>query len=233
MKKNVLVICMFLLFLIAASASADTINFDLTVGNSSVPPFLSSFPPPYATVTVNRTSSTTAAITFTGLTGTNPSPPPTTVDYLLGGNSAVNLNVNATTFTVGSIGSTNLSGFTPGPFTVGNPPGTQNVSDFGLFNMTMDDFDGNTHSVLTISFTLTDTSGTWASASDVLIDNNKGFLAAAHIFVSTGDASDDNLTTGFAGNGTPGTPVPEPATMFLLGSGLIGLAGLARRKLKK
>ncbi|MDQ7838533.1 MAG: PEP-CTERM sorting domain-containing protein [Thermodesulfobacteriota bacterium] len=40
----------------------------------------------------------------------------------------------------------------------------------------------------------------------------------------------DNLVADLSGGGPP--PIPEPATIFLLGSGLFGLAGL-RRKFKK
>ena len=55
---------LFLLALGVPSASADTLDYTLTVGNSAISSF-----GPYGTVDVNRTSNTTATITFTALTG--------------------------------------------------------------------------------------------------------------------------------------------------------------------
>jgi hypothetical protein len=158
---------------------------------------------PFAQVDVSLTSSTTATITFTSLTaGGN--------IYLFGGD-AVGVNVNATSWTLGTINGANAgTGFSPGPFSDG---GSGTMDGFGGFNQHISSFDGFTHSSDTISFMLTDTSGVWASASSVLVANEDGNLAAAHIFETSFPANQANgaINTGFAsGVGV----VPEPTTMI-------------------
>jgi len=211
-KWAVVIACAGFMAFTVQPAKADSITFDLTTGNSAI----SGYPGPYASVLVNRTSTTTATITFTSLTNSGNI-------YLLGGVGSVAVNVNATSFTLGPITGSNAgTGFTPGPYSDG---GSGNEDGFGSFNQTINSFDGYTHSSDSISFSLTDTSGTWASAMAVLLANSGGSLAAAHIFVTADPANGSNgaLATGFAANGT----VPDSGTtVALLGFALVGIGSL-------
>jgi hypothetical protein len=182
--------------LAASQAKADITGFDIGEGNTAI----SGFPGPYAHVQVNLTDSTHATITFTSLSAAGNI-------YLMGDGGTVAVNVNASSWTIGSFSASNAgTGFTPGPLSDG---GSGNQDGFGSFNQTVNSFDGFTHSSDSISFILTDTGGTWASAANVLTPNANGSEAATHIFVTSSPANAANgaLATGFAA-------VPEPSTLI-------------------
>jgi hypothetical protein len=154
----------------------------------------------------------------------------------MGDGGTVGVNVNATAWTLGTITGSNAgTGFTAGgPFSDG---GAGNEDGFGSFNQTINTFDGFTHSSDTISFTLTDTSGTWADAQSVLTANAGGSTVGAHIFVTSSPANGGNgaIVTGFAANGTVAVPGPIvgagiPGLIALGGTGLLGLARRRRNR---
>ncbi len=199
---------------------ANAFTSDLNQGNTAI----AGFTGPYGTVTVTLVNSTTATVTFTSLTNSGNI-------YLFGDGGSVAVNVNASTFTVSNItGSNSGTGFTPGPYTFA---GAGVEDGFGSFNLTINSFDGFTHSSDTITFTVTNTSGTWGSDSDVLIANAGGFDAAAHIFVTAfpANASNSALATGFAGEGPQPPPpgVPDGGTTVMLLGAALGALGMARR----
>jgi hypothetical protein len=201
---------------IGFSGAAQADIFTLTLGQGN--PDLAGLPAPFGSVTVDLTSSTTANVTFTSdVTAGN--------QYSFGGAQAVDLNVNGG-FTISPISLTPLfSSVTTQSAAFG---GTNNADGFGSFNLTVDLHDGFTNSATGVSFTLTDASGTWASADNVLTANTSGNEAAAHIFACAAPCTTASANvTGFA---TAAPAVPEPATWAMLIIGFAGLGFMAYRR---
>jgi hypothetical protein len=198
-------------------------TYTLSAGNSALTN--AGFTGPYGTATVTLVNSTTATVTFTAATQTIGG---TTYQYMFGDGSSVAVNVNAGSWTLGTVTGTcaGCTGITPGPYTNG---GSGTVDGFGTLNQTINSFDGFTSAATSITFTLTNTSGTWASDASVLIANAQGALVGAHIFVTLFPvvASNGAIVTGFAANG--GAQVPDGGTTVMLLGAALGALGMVRR----
>lgn len=170
---------------------------------------------------------------------------------LSGSASGLSLSGSALTAVNGLYGGGLITGndlgtvsFTTGAFLTGNIHDGGTLASGGTFSIVGNGVNGVPNGVI---FSGTFTSATWAPIGSALTNGTQYYSLSGKIsgnlgngFSTTGatiqltvniDTHKGYFTGADLGSGDTNVVVPEPGTLSLLGTGLIGLAGLVRRKL--